>query len=46
MNNEDFLKISSNSRKYAIDWLADSTVEKQTVDLLEISLQTSLGIKV
>jgi glycosyltransferase involved in cell wall biosynthesis len=45
MNNNDYQSISSNSRKYAIDWLADSTVEKQTVDLLEIGLQTRLSIE-
>ena len=38
MNNEEYRKNSSNARTYAVDWLADGKVEKDTIEILDYSL--------
>jgi len=43
MNNEEYRQTSSNARTYAVDWLADGKVEKDTIDILDYSLLKTPG---
>ena len=39
MGNEEYQKISSTARSFAVEWLKDKKVEKETGELLEYALQ-------
>lgn len=44
MNNDEFSKFSAAARDYSVNWLNDPSVENQTVDLLEFSLQDTKSV--